>query len=645
MPTTDADQPLGYRELRVHGIGDHRELSAQGRGTRVDVVPAEDVANITVNRAPTPPRHEVRFLNWSRASRARVPPVWYLAFPYTLLNTAGWMVPCGASAQWWHRVVVRGWGLALTAGTAIWVVATTEVVLRYVAGSRGDDVASFWLPLGFGLLVPVVIGLRFARSGLRGGWATQNGWAVPAPLALLHLLVATATLVVVGLARPARDTVVRDSRCLLGPEGRFCVVFAQDWVTIFAYGSVAASVVVALVLGLTTLGSRDVTAGGREANPLWGSGVALVLSTALLHACWSVAGVALQFVGEFLQGYALTRRWVLRGSGTLPDKGVLLPYNVVPLPRESTLAPWLYGPDLVVTGLVAPIAAIVGLILVIRAVPTLIRGFRRRFLRADASPVARPPNPRWARLTHQLVTGLSGRQLVVGAMLLLLVEVTWLAFLAHRAANPSPALVDVIRLITGGSAVALLLVAAVKPVREPLAVVGDVVGFWLAAHHPLAALPYRNDVLGAIKRQLTERDGGDFVLVGHSQGSVLCFEALRQVGRRESFRVHLVTCGSPLLSLYGRFFPRSFGPEQFSQVNEIVSTWRNFWRQTDPISTAMPSRDGDEAPLPDPQPGQLLRKHSDYWLEEEQNSWIADRVAPLPGASPGGEAPRQPALS
>lgn len=57
---------------------------------------------------------------------------------------------------------------------------------------------------------------------------------------------------------------------------------------------------------------------------------------------------------------------------------------------------------------------------------------------------------------------------------------------------------------------------------------------------------------------------------------------------RKRARLHLVTCGSPLSSLYGTFFPATFDGAFFARAVGGVASWRNYWRETDPIATCLP---------------------------------------------------------
>lgn len=86
----------------------------------------------------------------------------------------------------------------------------------------------------------------------------------------------------------------------------------------------------------------------------------------------------------------------------------------------------------------------------------------------------------------------------------------------------------------------------------------------------------------------------------------------------------LVTCGSPIASLYAVFFPATFGAEFFATVRANATSWANFWRDTDPIATQLGEYHevADDYLIPDPSPDGQLHGHSDYWIAPEQREYI-----------------------
>ena len=135
--------------------------------------------------------------------------------------------------------------------------------------------------------------------------------------------------------------------------------------------------------------------------------------------------------------------------------------------------------------------------------------------------------------------------------------------------------------------------------RRTVGILWDVGTFWPRAAHPFAPALLR----GARRAgpDLADRapgpsaTGGRLVLSGHSQGTVLAAAAVWQLARPTRGRVALLTYGSPLERLYGRWFPgvlRAAGA--WRRCTASVHGWRNLWRRTDPIGgpVRLPGADG-----------------------------------------------------
>ncbi|PRY50245.1 hypothetical protein LY71_104282 [Geodermatophilus tzadiensis] len=130
----------------------------------------------------------------------------------------------------------------------------------------------------------------------------------------------------------------------------------------------------------------------------------------------------------------------------------------------------------------------------------------------------------------------------------------------------------------------------------------------------------------------------------------------------------LLTFGSPLSRLYGRWFPAYFGPAQLDALRTALGPgrWRNLYRPTDPIGGCVVEEGGTvDRRLPhdpwsfDRRPGQptpdAIRGHSDYQHDAACAEEVArlrphraaSRASGLPGAAVppgpvGAEAPRAP---
>ena len=154
------------------------------------------------------------------------------------------------------------------------------------------------------------------------------------------------------------------------------------------------------------------------------------------------------------------------------------------------------------------------------------------------------------------------------------------------------------------------LIAAIRDAdrRRMLAIPWDVGSFFSRRFHPFAPPTYRDVVERDLKMVLSQLRGyGDQIVVSaHSQGSIIAISALHSLPVDDTA---LLTHGSPLASLYMRFFPVSFPPEANSTV--ASRPWINLWRPTDPIGGAVLA--ADDRRIEDPH----LRVHGGYWFSDE----------------------------
>ncbi|MFE1552691.1 hypothetical protein [Streptomyces sp. NPDC058718] len=185
--------------------------------------------------------------------------------------------------------------------------------------------------------------------------------------------------------------------------------------------------------------------------------------------------------------------------------------------------------------------------------------------------------------------------------------------------------------------------------RRTIGILWDVGTFWPRAAHPFAPPCYAERAVPDLTWRMsswTRGTGGRLVISGHSQGSVLAAAAVWQLTPATRGRVALLTYGSPLERLYGRWFPAYFGPEALRSLHRTVHCWSNLHRATDPIGGPVrvpaeadrPAVDGDvlldpvaygrtrEHPLPEP-----ILGHSDYQADPafaERRSALLDRLPP-----------------
>ncbi|WNC03146.1 hypothetical protein Q2K21_16540 [Streptomyces sp. CGMCC 4.7035] len=192
--------------------------------------------------------------------------------------------------------------------------------------------------------------------------------------------------------------------------------------------------------------------------------------------------------------------------------------------------------------------------------------------------------------------------------------------------------------------------------RRTIGILWDVGTFWPRAAHPFAPPCYAERAVPDLTWRMatwTRSTGGRLILSGHSQGSVLAAAAAWQLKPSVRRRVGLLTYGSPLERLYGRWFPAYFGPAALSSLHREVACWRNLYRLTDPIGgpIRLPGEYGpqvDRAPLKDPLaygrtkehplPAPILG-HGDYQADPafaEERERLLVRLRPtLPGPRPG----------
>nr|WP_240203358.1 hypothetical protein [Streptomyces actuosus] len=191
--------------------------------------------------------------------------------------------------------------------------------------------------------------------------------------------------------------------------------------------------------------------------------------------------------------------------------------------------------------------------------------------------------------------------------------------------------------------------------RRTIGILWDVGTFWPRAAHPFAPPCYAERAVPDLTWRMatwTRATGGRLVLSGHSQGSVLAAAAAWQLRPAERSRVALLTYGSPLERLYGRWFPAHFGPAALASLHAEVDCWRNLYRPTDPIGgpVRLPGDPAvDREPLRDPLaygrtertplPAPILG-HSDYQADpafaEERRALLARLRPDVPAPRPSG---------
>lgn len=413
----------------------------------------------------------------------------------------------------------------------------------------------------------------------------------------------------------------------------------------------------ALVVLLSLAALRLHRAAPVERTPLRGlAGPAVAMLACALGGV--MAGGAAQRIADWLDGDATPGM----GEGPMPGPPVVLSWqaSVIPVLLAALLVLLLYF-----------------------AVQTLV--VRRRLLRTvpDGYPGERPDNARTRTIAGVIArAGLTdSAPWVIGAvsaLTLLLggcaVVGAWLTRdVPGQAAEGSPGVVE-----DGAQAVqalgswfvgvgfVLLLTWGRRAYRDPAArrtigILWDVGTFWPRAAHPFAPPCYAERAVPDLTWRMqswTERTGGRLVISGHSQGSVLAAAAVWQLDPDTRQCVALLTYGSPIERLYGRWFPAYFGPAQLTALHGEIHCWRNLWRLTDPIGgpIRLPEGTGTEVdcgPLKDPLaygrtvehplPAPILG-HSDYQTDpaftQERTMLLARLAMWMPSQPPQGSSGR-----
>nr|WP_239580521.1 hypothetical protein [Streptomyces sp. HB132] len=193
--------------------------------------------------------------------------------------------------------------------------------------------------------------------------------------------------------------------------------------------------------------------------------------------------------------------------------------------------------------------------------------------------------------------------------------------------------------------------------RRTIGILWDVGTFWPRAAHPFAPPCYAERAVPDLSSRMcawTASTRGRLVISGHSQGSVLAAAAVWQLPDPVRDRVALLTYGSPIERLYGRWFPAYFGRAPLEGLQRSVHCWRNLWRSTDPIGGPVridegPGHEVDRGPLKDPLVyGRTTRHplpepvlgHSDYQADPVfavERAALLERLGPVVPQQPGAE--------
>ncbi|WP_460359003.1 lipase family protein [Mycobacterium sp. ZZG] len=625
-PTT----PNGSRggvEVRVHGIGDHSTFSALGRPKYKELVDSR----VWIGEVPPLPRHPLRLVNWSRANRQITRHLgWYLAFPFTLLNVAGYMEPPDRSRHL-MRTGISVASLCLTVAMAAWISVIFETAWRSLA--HGDDRLTGVLlqGVGPGILIAFVVYRMFVGRALvdRAG----------------SMISVASILVLVGMiqflhAKPATYPHAWIRR-ILTPAGDPGV--AVDPMSLIIACTTGLVFIVALCLCALALWKKT------NGAALAGAALLLVLAITLLHTAGSMLRKFFDSVFIFVPPKNGPPQHV---SPEDQIRHVLLPRFDDLSVKVIARVPKALSIDLIPVyflGALAVFAVVFCVELAKQRKSIALAEATRRSGRRQKNPSG----------THELVVALPRRLAPPVAIGLVATAGLWV--LMYRGfANADPWLIaDFLVALQVAGAVAILMVVIRRPerlaarLRSIFGSVADIAGFWAPDLHPLAGASYRRALLAGIRQTINdvtlEYPHTPLALVGHSQGSVVCAwfvhgghwteqptegqsdrDALKArthhtSNNARSDRIALFTCGSTLSTLYRTFFPRYFDDEFFVKTWGMTykgTWWRNYWRKTDPIGSVVPTRrETDNVDVTERLEDETLG-HGEYWRNERLRAGI-----------------------
>lgn len=589
-------------ELRVHGIGSHQPYQVFG----APILEFGDRRNGTYEM-PERSRDDVHAFVWSRTTRRRLGIYRYALLPFTLLNVAGY-AQTSASDQddlggRIYRTLVQFLGLTLTISYIYWLWAACADLPR-VHGASADFQASMFVSV-----LVIVLGPILFRVLIRRG----TNYSTP------H---ADAATPVVGTSafwskRPARAFHLGH---LLGSLALLeAINLATGWRQDLLMTLVAIQIATILVLGAVVL--RRIRQPGA---PERGGLVLLLLAVALPHA---ILGSILLATTSTVEAFHM-----IEASDSV---GLLV---LRPTPYWQFIATYF-----------AIALAYVAWRVVKRVSVTQANSQAELDRTRQDYGVPADSTPTWlTRLTRDreqpLIRGIPQDLLdnpKATAWILVLAAVGGWNGVFSASDN---FLTSLFRPLLGDYWYWLTLILMVvvtsatvfffrsHGAQKQAAMIFDVLGFWPRAYHPLCPPAYAELTLTRLAESVARVDTRPLFLIGHSQGSVLSYCAAWRLEAQTQSELRLITCGSPLKSVYERLFPRYFGSKDFDLLASRLASWRNLHRDTDPIATSMFGTYDGDIRLLENHPEIKLDGHSNYWEDPQMSTLVvsADGEEKLP---------------
>ncbi len=637
-------------EIRVHGVsGTPPADMLTGPVERVEGIPGDVWKRSDRDDG-------VRAVRWSNlTSGSPVSALWLTLIPYMLLNLAGWAFP--PAGKWRHRaalVTIRVAGLALTmifstvtavgfigvggyqvlrgsVGTGwslvLGAVASLAVVLGlWLASSTvGDDAAAdrvylrslhvavamwavWWTLVVAAREAYVRAGDVSATGGIRSAWPIPViAGAVIVVVGLIEGLERFARPIGIGLAVTSGILLLADSVAVLTAPG---VGNPQPDRLREIDNPLTAMVQWYAALALTAM-VLSVSRRHREAGPTIGTFMALAGSTG------ASVGAAIIWLSAKATGAEPP-------GGIAPIAEAFLTGTSMVLAVVAVVVLWAARPgEPVLRGIYeSAVRARNGILPVLVAVPS-VTGAVLVMTVAGLQLDGRAPAVFGDIATISgTVFGLSIAAALVrlhlrgpGAAVAAAVVVVWVAVTAGLVDVDFTTISVLLTLTIPLALVATRVVGALRDrdKRRSVAVAWDIGSYFARRFHPFAPPTYRDRAIADLEAAVEHfRAEGNRVLIGaHSQGTVVCAAAISEA--ENTMATGFLTYGSPLGSLYARFFPRYFTDDYLTGIGvKVPGGWINLWRPTDPIS-------GPLAPGPDDREIEdtRVRGHAGYWRADE----------------------------
>ncbi|HVM36495.1 MAG TPA: hypothetical protein VM784_14290 [Actinomycetota bacterium] len=626
-------------ELRVHGVGG--STPAQILGEESDEHTLRTAGDHVASFHARKRNLRVEGYVWGRlTSRALLQPLWLLLLPFTLINVAGWMHPPEDEVRPWTtatlHALLRLEGLVLTATYVLWLSAILLEGVFYQWGLGGriaDADDRFWWGAAALTALGTIV-LLAARSAQRGFECVRgprpasdynpDEAAPPAPIlgarmrAWVGDVVRWATFPVrarnwvTALEVPPPQSFT-DPEVWHGESKAQSFLFAHAWIALITF--------VVLVLTL-----RDEVAAGLAALPIEEPIRIATLVQVLIVVMLAVT----HMLGRKGEPSTARFRWCGPAVATSTAIGLstgffygifrLAQERLTRAPLPATIRPeWNIGRPVLEMGVAFGVSIFVtALVVIALLIYTVRRAVRElRVIRADprspdlsvedakrvvplnSAPAGREPNGLTGSgfqlaLARSSSDSLTMTDLVLTAPAIVFTVIVLLPWVpSGRVWNVVGRAGDVLAIAGAAALLAFLIRRAYRPAdRRLVGILWDVMTFFPRRHHPLAVRPYAERAVPELRHRLyfhTLAKNRRVLLAGHSQGSIIAFAALACSERQVLERISLLTYGSPLRSLYGRFFPAYFPPALIRDLEQRLRSpdghpeWHNFFRRTDYI--------------------------------------------------------------